>query len=190
MEKETWKAIPGYEGLYEVSDLGNVRSLDRWVTRESGVSMYRKGKVLKQGRYKDGKLSVTLGDGETKKKKYPHILVAEAFIGERPEGYHVCHNDGDCLNNKLSNIRYDTHSQNSIDIYRYGNKSPRGVLSLEQVLEIRRLHSTGNYTQSKLGEMFNVNRAHISNILARKSFSWLNDDGTIQESDTCIKHTG
>lgn len=184
---EVWKDIPGYEGLYQVSDLGRVRSLDRikWNGKSEFVI---KGKILKTSyRNKNNREYVELTDENKKRTKINiHILVAIAFIGPRPESYAVCHIDGNPLNNKLSNIRYDSNRQNQIDVYRQGRKSGNGKLTIEQVLEIRKLYSTGDYTKTKLGEMFEVHSATIGKIINRKRFSWLNDDGSISESKTAV----
>ena len=175
IQYEDWKEIKGYEGLYQVSNLGRIKSLK--LNKEKILTPHITGK---------NRLYINLRkEGKTKKLQV-HVLVAEAFIGERPEGYDICHIDGDCLNNKLSNIRYDTRNQNSIDYYRQGKKAPNGKLSIEQVLEIRKLYNTGKYKQWELAEKFNVSNMNISLIVTRKTYSWLNDDGTIEESKTII----
>lgn len=178
---EEWKPVVGFEGLYEVSNMGRVRSLGREVDNGRGC-YFKKGRILKQRINKNGRLQVSLFKNGKVYTKHTHCLVALSFIGERPNGFDVCHIDGDCTNNKLSNIRYDTVSQNMIDIYRHGRKVGGGKLSIEQVLEIRRLYATGNYKQRELAEKFNTRQTNISQIITRKYFSWLNDDGTIQES--------
>lgn len=183
---EEWRQVLGFEGLYEVSNMGRVRSMNRTITRSDGQLKKLKEKILKQTTGSHGRLSVSLSKDGKKYYKYPHILVAEAFIGERPEGYHICHIDGDYTNNKLSNIRYDTVSENAIDIYRYGKKSGSGKLSIEQVLEIRTLFKTGKYTKVELGKMFKVTDTAIGRIIKRETFQWLNDDGSITESVTSV----
>ena len=187
MNKETWKAIPGFEGYYEVSDLGRVRSLDREFIDKMGRLRSYEGVVLKtETGSRTGREYVMLYTREKRKNRTVHSLVAEAFIGERPKGYHVLHSDGDCLNNKLSNLSYDTQSENMNDMYRYGSKNPRGKLSIEQVLEIRKLYATGKYKQYELAKRYKVSPDNISRIVTRKSFTWLNDDGTIDDSQTAV----
>ena len=187
MKKETWKAVVDYEGLYEVSDLGRVRSVDRDVVYLNGQVRHYNGQIMKQTINKQhNRPAVNLIKDKKRHSKYPHILVAEAFIGERPEGYDVCHIDGDCTNNRLENLRYDTKSQNSIDMYRYGGKNGNGKLSIEQVLEIRRLYATGKYKQCELAKKYNVRQTNISHIVRRISYQWLNDDGSIDESQTAV----
>ena len=183
---EVWRDIPGYEGLYQVSDLGRVRSLDRISVSSNNRVRELKGFVLKQTLNIHGRPYVTLSKDGKPRKYTTHRLVMLSFIGLRPEGYQILHADGDCLNNKLSNLSYDTQSENMIDMYRYGGKNGRGKLSIEQVLEIRKLFKTGKYTKVKLGEMFKVSDASIYGIVTKKTYQWLNDDGSIDESNTAV----
>ena len=185
MNKEIWKDIKGYEGLYQVSNLGRVKSMDKEVDNGRGCYL-KKGKILKQINNGAGRKQVFLYKDGKATNQHVYILVAESFIGERPKGYDVCHLDGDCTNNKLSNLRYDTRSQNQIDLYRQGKKSGTGKLSIEQVLKIRQLYTTGKYSQRELAEKFNVHQNNISRVINRKTYSYINDDGTIDNSSTAV----
>ena len=118
---EQWRPVNGYEGIYEVSSHGRVRSVDRTVTCSGGQVRHLKGKVLrtplgKRGGYPFVDLRYQ-GKGQT---RYVHSLVAESFIGTRPEGMEVCHNDGDSTNNHLDNLRYGTSRDNELDKVRHG----------------------------------------------------------------------
>ena len=118
---ERWKPVTGYEGIYEVSSHGRVRSVDRTVTRSDGRVHRHKGKLLRTplsagGGYPFVKLS---NHGKTQVRTV-YSLVAETFIGTRPEGMEVCHNDGDRTNNHLDNLRYGTSSDNNLDQLRHG----------------------------------------------------------------------
>ena len=117
---EQWKPVNGYEGIYEVSSHGRVRSLDRTVTYSDGRVRRFKGKVLRATLNPDGYPFVNLCTQGKKEKRYVHSLVTESFIGARPEGMEVCHNDGNPANNHLDNLRYDTHSDNMLDSVRHG----------------------------------------------------------------------
>lgn len=186
MIKETWKEIPGFEGYYEVSDLGRVRSMDREVKCGYGRIRVSIGKILKPGTDVHGRLFVNLSKENKAKPIKIHRLVALAFIGERPTGYQVCHINGNSNDNRLINLKYDTRSENMNDMYRYGGKNGRGKLTIEQVLEIRRLFNTGKYYQKDLAKLFGVTQTQVSSIVLRKSYSYLNDDGTIDESQTAV----
>ena len=118
---EHWKPVNGYEGIYEVSSHGRVRSLDRVVTRSDGKVYRYKGKVLSEGLSKRGGYRlVSLWDQGKGQTRHVHSLVAEAFIGTRPEGTEVCHNDGNPANNHLDNLRYGTPSENKLDQVLHG----------------------------------------------------------------------
>lgn len=113
---EQWKPIVGYEGSYEVSDMGRVRSLDRTVLR-SGHEMKIRGRMLKPFRTcSSGHQSVAL----SRNKFLVHRLVMAAFVGPCEDGDVVCHNNGDPTDNRLSNLRYDTQSGNMYDKRHHG----------------------------------------------------------------------
>lgn len=114
-----WRDIPGFEGEYQVSDDGQVRSLDRVIIRRNGMRQTLKGKLLKPGLNTHGRLRVQL---DRPKNYQVHRLVMLAFVGECPEGMEVCHNDGNPLNNRLDNLRYDTPEANAMDDVRSGRR--------------------------------------------------------------------
>lgn len=120
---ETWKDIPGYEGDYQVSDMGNVRSLDRVVFQANGCRK-RKGQLLKPSTV-SGYLHVVLG----RQHSYLiHSLVAAAFIGPRPAGCDVRHGPGGKLDNRAVNLSYGTRSENNNDRWRDGTMKYIGVV--------------------------------------------------------------
>lgn len=119
---ETWKSVPGYEGEYEVSATGLVRSLDRQVVSRNGVVMNRRGKELKASAVDSlGHRAVYLCRNGGVKIKLVHRLVLEAFIGAPPNGLIGCHNNGIATDNRLENLRLDTPSANAQDCIRHGN---------------------------------------------------------------------
>ncbi len=127
---ESWKDIPDYIGLYQVSDLGNVRSLPRATT---------KGVVLKQYvNRKNGYCYVSLSKNNNKKTKRVHVLIAEAFLGEKNKKIQVNHIDGNKKNNSIDNLEYCTQSENMKHAYATG---------LEQIsgLEVIRLDDLKKY---------------------------------------------
>lgn len=106
---ETWKDIQGYEGLYQVSDLGRVRSLNRKVKRGDKV-MILQGVVLKPQKCSNGYCFVTLSKGGDTRQFLIHRLVAKAFM---PNGIgEVNHIDENKNNNILSNLEWLSHKAN------------------------------------------------------------------------------
>lgn len=113
---EVWKSIPGHEGRYEVSDLGRVRSLPQ--TTSDGRRLA--SKVLCGRPQRSGHLSVPLTSAGTCRNALVHRLVLIAFVGPPPLGMHALHSDGNPANNRLSNLRWGTPSENSFDAVRHG----------------------------------------------------------------------
>lgn len=108
---ESWRDILGWEGYYQISNLGAVRSLDRWVSQKGKSRLYE-GRELKQKTEKSGYKTVTFRTQFKKKTVKIHRLVAIAFI-ENPEGKpEVNHIDGVKENNHLVNLEWVTSSEN------------------------------------------------------------------------------
>ena len=118
-EIENWKPVVGYEGLYEVSDLGRMWSLERVNTR----GYHRSGQYLTPYLDEVGRPRVTLTSGTIRRTRHIHQLVLSAFVGPCPIGMEGCHNDGDAANNRLSNLRWDTRSENQRDRTRHGRNA-------------------------------------------------------------------
>lgn len=118
---EIWKDIPGYEGYYEASTRGRVRSLDRIVNSSNGQTRISRGKVLTQSVLgPGGYLRVTLSKEGIAKTRTVHRLVMETFIGPHPDGMEICHNNGDPADNRLENLRFGTPSDNRNDAVKHG----------------------------------------------------------------------
>lgn len=173
MPEEIWKDIPGHEGQYQVSNRGRVRSLPRLVTceRPNGRRFTRRyrGFVLKPGRMSGGHLSVVLGKHTG--SRTVHSLVAEAFIGPRPNGKEVCHNDGDHTNNCVENLRYDTRKENLLDEYRAG-RGARSRVTPETVRAIRAELATKKKGRA-IAREFGVSEYVVSEIKTGRSWSWV-----------------
>lgn len=114
-----WRPVVGFEGLYEVSNTGLVRSIDR-VLHLSNRTYRRQGVLLKPTVRHRGHLSVSLRRPGSKRVVFIHVLVLEAFVGPRPDGMQCCHWDDNPSNNNLSNLRWDTCSANKFDSVRNG----------------------------------------------------------------------
>lgn len=114
---EIWKNVVGFEGMYEVSNFGNVRSVCH--VRETGITV--KGVQIKTTSNGAGYKVASLRDMTGKKyTKFVHHLVMYAFAGPRPGNMDCCHKDGNGLNNKFDNLRYDTRKRNLADRVSHG----------------------------------------------------------------------
>lgn len=119
-QSEQWRPVVGYEGRYEVSDFGRIRTVARiapWGTTTRRVdSKIRKPYPAPNG----GHLVLGLHLDHQVTNVYVHRVVLEAFVGPCPDGMEACHLDDDPTNNHLSNLRWDTRSGNLRDRYRNG----------------------------------------------------------------------
>jgi Mor family transcriptional regulator len=166
---EYWRSIPGYEGKYEISNLGNVKSLDRIVKTKKGTRKY-KGRMLKLANHTGGYLVVNLCS-ETRgvKINYVHKLVAEAFIGV--SNLQVNHKDLNKKNNSLSNLEYVTNFENSLHAFKCGVKIGKTILNENQRQQIRELRSKGHKLK-ELACKFNVSESAISEVYRKTTWSW------------------
>lgn len=120
---EVWKDIEGWEDRYQVSDHGRVRSKDVHQVDRLGRSWRKKGTIHGVHKKPNGYVYVNLSRGGRKQRRYVHQLVLETFVGPRPAGYEACHANGVRDDNRLSNLRWDTVSENRLDITRMGRHS-------------------------------------------------------------------
>lgn len=172
--EEVWKDIPGYEGLYQASNKGLIRSLDKDVW--NGHAYYRvPGRIMRPKIKNSGYKELVLRKNNKAKSITLHRLICITFNGDRrDEGLIVCHKDGDPLNNSAENLYWATHKQNTQDMIDHGNstfgKKARHVkLTEKEVLEI--FHSTE--TQKALAEKYNVTRGAIGDIKRGDNWWWL-----------------
>lgn len=179
-EQEVWKSVIGYEGFYEVSNCGRVRSLDRICYSDKRSKQFQKGKVLKYkiNKKRENRCTVSLCKNGKSKYFYVSRLVLEAFIGPAKNNQEAAHWDGNTLNNNLNNLRWATHLENLIDKKRHGtdpigSRNGSSKLNEEQVLQIKKLYKRSSYHNSnvnELSEKFNVSRTVILNIISNKTW--------------------
>jgi len=188
MEGEIWKPIIGYEGCYEVSNKGRVKSLDRYIqqfdNRGNLIDRFIRGRILSTNRNNgSGYLTVQLRNGVLKENTgndYIHILVAKHFVKNLENKPTVNHKDGNKKNNSAENLEWATQSEQMKHAYEnglnvppepvkwQGEESPSSKLKEYQVIEIiKKLHSCKD---SELSKAYGVSRKTISNI--RHNVTW------------------
>lgn len=171
---EIWKPVIGYETLYEVSNHGHMRTFPKLAGARGGKTRLLPAKDMKLRLDKTGRPIVVLWKNREKRLVRVCSLVAEAFIGPRPAGREVCHNDGDATHNHHTNLRYDTHRQNCRDRIAHGVQ-PRGEevrqakLTAHDVSAIRSM--LGAVPQHVIAARFGVSQASISRIATETTWS-------------------
>tara|TARA_Y100000401_G_scaffold20555_1_gene13723 strand:- start:484 stop:975 length:492 start_codon:yes stop_codon:yes gene_type:complete len=160
---EEWKKIPGWE-RYSVSDQGRVRN-------------DKTARVLRPFQGGKGRLKVGLYvDGGERNRLYVYRLVLMAFVGPCPDGQECCHNDGNHLNNRLDNIRWDNRSNNQRDRIKHGTDSRgerHGQAKLTEAQAYRIKFGNIPGTLTEVGAMFGVGSQTVSDIRAGKRWAWL-----------------
>lgn len=168
--EEVWKDIAGYEGRYQVSSLGRVKSLPNRI-RKSEL-------ILKQSTHKRSEhrlVNLTSNEGGAWKQRshWVHRLVLEAFVGPCPEGMEGCHNDGNSTNNVPGNLRWDTHEGNIADVRKHGTlrgeNNGRAILTEEQAIEIKGRIANGE-SDDEIATLYPISARGIKNI--RNGYNW------------------
>lgn len=164
---EIWKDIPGFEGHYKVSNLGNVLSFKKGKTKIKTTTLDKK----------QGYVMVILHMNNKPKTIRVHRLVALAFLEQIEGKDFVNHKNGIRHDNRLENLEWCTKQENSIHaankgaMFRgCGEDFHKSKLTDELVLEIRSLYQTGNYTQLDLAEKYGVHETSIFSIVHRKTW--------------------
>lgn len=128
-----WKSINGFEGYYEISDTGCVRSVDRDIIAKNGMKYHLKGKMMKltpairKDRISDSNYIVVNLRKYGKSHVIPvHILVAKAFIPNPDNLPTVNHKDGNKSNNVVENLEWTSYAENNIHALRNNLRKPRG----------------------------------------------------------------
>lgn len=161
--EEKWKDIQGYEGLYQVSNLGNVRSVDR-IVKHYPKDYFQKGRVLKSALTKNGYPMVILVNHNDRKTKMIHRLVAETFIPNTNNLPQVNHKDEDKINNKVDNLEWCTHKYNVNYGHRNENMSTKlgkkvAMLKDGQIVKVFNSQAEAKrngYSQAQISKCCNV----------------------------------
>ena len=150
---EEWKDIPGYEGVYRVSDTGKIISIRRNLHRKLTAD-------------KLGYLKITLSNNGININYFVHRLVMLTFVGK--SNLPVNHKDGNASNNNLINLEYCTHQENMDHAKINGLIATK--LSKEDVVQIKRMLIGGVVKQAKIARIFGVNKSTITKI--KKNTKW------------------
>lgn len=163
---EIWKPVVGWEGSYEISDFGNVRSVNRLVKNKWGTMNIRKQQAIRsKPNIRCGYPYVILRrDGKSKTVKC-HTLVLTAFAGPRPPNMEACHNNGVRTDNRLSNLRWGTRKENVQDRFLHGTntvgvRNGRAVLDDNSVRSMRMMLS-GGMLQKDAATLFGVSKSLV-----------------------------
>lgn len=168
LEGEIWLPVEGHSGMYEISNLGRLRSYGQFnklvilklFLGDRGY--YRKPLIIK---------------GTLKRKNYSiHRLVAQAFIPNPQNKPNVNHIDGNKLNNRVENLEWVTQGENLQHAIKLGtlaldgHNNPTAAFTKEQVIEIRELYSKGNLSRREIAKIYGVSKSPIDNILAMRTY--------------------
>lgn len=162
-----YRDVVGFPG-YRVGDDGSVWSLrnhnTHWKRMVGGISS-------------NGRRQVTLCIGSLQKNRNPYRLVLEAFVGPCPPGMEACHNDGNVLNERLSNLRWGTPKSNQADRVKHGTdsrgeKCKTAKLNNVKVTYIRSQYATGTRTLESLAIQLGVTMSCIHSVIKRRTWAY------------------
>ena len=181
---EKWVDIKNFEGFYQISNMGRVRSLNRYVKWRGKLKLVI-GKILKSCKDKYGYLYVCLVKNKRRKQGVIHRLVAQHFI-ENPNNYPaVNHIDRNKFNNNIENLEWCSNQMNSFHYWKTNekkiypttistdhllksSKKLRKKLDESQVIKIREMYYSGKFTQGEIASEFGISRRYLGDIVNRK----------------------
>lgn len=180
-----WCDIKGFEGKYQVSNLGEVKSLKRLLKTSNGKQWYVRERILKQNDSK-GYKKVVLQNKSIKKTIKVHRLVADGFIENPGNKPCVNHKDGDKTNNNITNLEWVTYSENTIHAWKTGLKVKKqgedhntSKYSNNEIRAVRNIYDNKEYyekilnkklTYKMIGRIFGMDSANVGYIVRRQSW--------------------
>ena len=177
---EVWKDIRGYEGLYQVSSLGNVRSLNRVNTNNRCIKRELKGRILKQSDDGKGYLTVSLSRNNKTVSRTVHSLVASNFIQKTRATTQVNHISGVKNDNRVINLEWVTASENLLHAHKIGIKKPLlgnehqgSVLTESDVIWLRK--NKGKFRTDDKAKELSVSCTTIRDAISGRTWSWLKE---------------
>ncbi|WP_430815185.1 NUMOD4 motif-containing HNH endonuclease [Carboxylicivirga sp. RSCT41] len=167
---EVWKKIKGYEEIYEVSNLGNIKSLKRKVKGKVGLRVIQE-RILKPRNSSEYMIVRLSGVNGKWKDHYIHRLVASAFVKNPDNKPQVNHKDGIKSNNHVDNLEWVTRQENlrhCVELGLKGGKKYGKRLSKEEVIDIRLLVEANEESKTSIAQYFGITYVQLFNIINKK----------------------
>lgn len=168
--EEIWKDIENYEGYYQCSNLGRVRSVDRYIKGRYNNMQFKKGQLLKPRLNVNGYLQVSIDKQKHHTQKYIHRLVAETFIDNPNNSETINHKDGNKTNNCVENLEWTSYSENAIHAYHVlhrticnNNIKPVGVIFEDTYSQEKTYYNSIAETSRSVGLSCTQIRRYIQN---------------------------
>lgn len=173
MENEFWKDIKEYEGMYEVSNLGRVKSLKRERISRGNSIAFVKERILAVSKDSYGYPVATLYRNNEPNWVKVHRLVAESFIENVYNKPEVNHKNGIRNDNRVENLEWCTQSENSIHKFRVLKSiNGRSIITADDAVSIRTKYRSGNFTQIELSKEYGLCKGQISRIVCKKCWNY------------------
>jgi hypothetical protein len=177
--------VKDFEGIYEVYDDGDIKSIDRQVIDKRGFSNTRGGKILRPGDNGTGYKFVQLWKENKPYRRYVHVIVAEAFVPNPENKPKVNHKDTNKANNHAINLEWVTESENMFHSYannchKAGEKHPNSKLSDISRVEILKDYATNDLGRTNTARWYNVTSTILARLIQKQIDNYPNDDLTIK----------
>ena len=177
---EVWKSIPGLDGFYEASDVGRIRSVQRWTAHRGGAKRLQGGVILKQATCTNGYKKVIVSVRGRISHPNVHRLILLAFVGKPKRGQQCRHLNGKKIDNRALNLCWGTVFENANDRkkhggYKSGAKHQCAKLTNNQAKYILSSKKKGTQLSTELG----ISESHISNIRHGRNWRELKKDSSV-----------
>ena len=174
--EEIWKPIKNYETLYEVSNLGNIKSYDKYIPNRHGTKTFKKSKLISSCNNGNGYLQVKLSKNGKRKAFYVHRLVCDAFLGNLDSNLEVNHIDCDKSNNKLDNLEIISHKENMIHAYNNNLLYPHFNFKINETIakEIKKLYMIDNLKQYEICKKLQLSKSIVQGVCSGKTWKHVN----------------
>lgn len=171
-----WRDVEGYEGIYQVSSEGDIKSLERYSLKDGRPYQFLREKILKPWRDTRGYVQVYLCKNGKSKPVGVHRIVAKAFLNNPENKKTVNHKNGDLQDNRVSNLEWATQKENNRHAWetglmnsRKGETHPNAKLNVDKVRQIKYALSEG-VAQAELSRRFKVSPSSIQQIVNGKAW--------------------